>query len=71
MHVRRNLLATSTGRTGCLVRVGLPSSVMSLHPTPIGEIPDETVRVAKAAFPKGTLATRLRDEFADLFGACC
>jgi len=40
---------------------------MSLHPMPIGEIPDETVRVAKAAFPKGTLATRLRDEFADLF----
>ena len=40
---------------------------MSLHPTPIGEIPTETARVAKAAFPKGTLATRLRDEFADLY----
>src|SRR5919107_1585694 len=37
---------------------------MSLHPTPIGEIPIETARVAKAAFPKGTLVTRLRDEFA-------
>src|SRR5690349_673836 len=35
---------------------------MSLHPTPIGEIPTETVRVARAAFPKGALATRLRDE---------
>ena len=34
---------------------------------PIGEIPNETVRVAKAAFAKGTLATRLRDEFADLY----
>jgi transposase len=40
---------------------------MSLHPTPIGEIPNETVRVAKAAFPKGALATRLRDAFADLY----
>src|ERR671916_149403 len=40
---------------------------MSLHPTPIGEIPTETARVAKAAFPKGTLVTRLRDEFADLY----
>ena len=40
---------------------------MSLHPTPIGEIPTETVRVARAAFPKGALATRLRDEFADLY----
>ena len=40
---------------------------MSLHPTPIGEIPNETVRVARAAFPKGALATRLRDEFADLY----
>jgi transposase len=40
---------------------------MSLHPTPIGAIPTETVRVARAAFPKGTLATRLRDEFNALY----
>jgi transposase len=40
---------------------------MSLHPTPISEIPIETARVAKAAFPRGTLVTRLRDEFAVLF----
>jgi transposase len=40
---------------------------MSLHPTPMGEIPTETARVAGAAFPKGTLVTRLRDEFVDLF----
>ena len=40
---------------------------MSLRPTPVGEIPTETARVAKAAFPKGTLVTRLRDEFAVLF----
>jgi transposase len=34
---------------------------------PIGEIPTETARVAKAAFPKGSLVMRLRDEFAVLF----
>ena len=36
---------------------------MSLRPEPIGEIPTETVRVAHAAFPKGTVVTRLRNEF--------
>ena len=33
---------------------------MSLHPEEIPPIPDETVRVAKAAFPKGNLYMRLR-----------
>ena len=40
---------------------------MSLRPNPIGQIPGETVRVARAAFPKGTVVIRLRDEFADLY----
>jgi len=40
---------------------------MSLHPRPIGRIPAETMRVAQAAFPRGTVVTRLRDEFADLY----
>ena len=40
---------------------------MSLHPRPIGEVPAETMRVACAAFPKGTVVTRLRDEFSALF----
>lgn len=40
---------------------------MSLRPEPIGEIPAETARVACAAFPKGTVATRLRDEFSALY----
>src|ERR687890_523100 len=40
---------------------------MSLRPEPVGEIPAETVRVARAAFPKGTLVTRLRDEFSALY----
>jgi transposase len=40
---------------------------MSLRPEPIGGIPAETARVARAAFPKGTVATRLRDEFSALY----
>ena len=40
---------------------------MSLNPEPIGAIPAETVRVACAACPKGTLITRLRDEFSALY----
>ncbi|MFH9424200.1 IS1182 family transposase [Streptomyces sp. NPDC017529] len=51
---------------------------MSMQPSGPGEIPAETVRVARAAFPKGSLAIRVRDElgvlfadaqFADLFPA--
>ena len=40
---------------------------MSLRLEPIGEIPAETVRVARAAFPKGTVVMRLRDEFRALY----
>ena len=39
---------------------------MSLHPEPIGEIPPDTVRVARSAFPKGSVVIRLRDGFGDL-----
>src|ERR671927_1950820 len=40
---------------------------MSLHPESIGEVPVETARVARAAFPRGTVITRLRDEFTSLY----
>ena len=40
---------------------------MSLHPEPIGAIPAETARVARAAFPKGTVIMRLRDAFSALY----
>jgi len=40
---------------------------MSLHQQAIGDIPAETVRVARAAFPKGTVVMRLRDEFSALY----
>lgn len=50
---------------------------MSLKPLPFGEVPPLTARVARAAFPKGTLCLRIRDtlgavftdeQFAGLFG---
>jgi len=49
---------------------------MSLHPQIIGSVPEETARVARAAFPKGNLYLQIRQElgtiyedsyFADLF----
>jgi transposase len=39
---------------------------MSLRPQPLIAIPDETHRVAHAAFPKGTLCLRIADELGDL-----
>ena len=39
-----------------------------MRPGGFGEIPTETVRVARAAFPKGSLAIRIRDELGVLFG---
>lgn len=38
-----------------------------MQPEGPGEIPAETVRVARAAFPKGSLAIRVRDELGVLF----
>jgi transposase len=40
---------------------------MSLHPHEIPDVPEETTRVARAAFPKGTLCLRLRDELGSIF----
>jgi transposase len=40
---------------------------MSLHPKPIGEIPEETRRIAQAAFPKGNLYMKMRDELGTFY----
>lgn len=49
---------------------------MSMHPEPIGPVPEETARVARAAFPKGSTYIGMRDvlgivyedeDFAQLF----
>lgn len=40
---------------------------MSLQPSPIGPIPEQTAHVARAAFPKGTPYLTLRDELGTIF----
>ncbi|HZD13814.1 MAG TPA: hypothetical protein VE196_01480 [Pseudonocardiaceae bacterium] len=40
---------------------------MSVQPRPWPEIPEQTAAVARAAFPKGTLAMRVREELPGLF----
>ena len=40
---------------------------MSLRPQPVSDVPDETVRVARAAFPKPSRYMRMRDELGPLF----
>jgi transposase len=40
---------------------------MSLKPEPIGPIPPETVRLAKAVFPEGSTFMKMRDELGTLY----
>src|SRR6185437_15493838 len=40
---------------------------MSLHPQEIPDVPEATACIAQAAFPKGTLCVRLRDELGSIF----
>jgi transposase len=40
---------------------------MSLKPEPIGPIPDDTARVARAAFPKGNVYMQMRDVFGAIY----
>jgi transposase len=40
---------------------------MSLRPCPIGPVPEETARVARAAFPRGSAWLRLRDELGQIY----
>lgn len=41
---------------------------MSLQPRPVPPIPEQTARIARAAFPKGNPYIRLRDELGTIFG---
>ena len=41
--------------------------LMSVQPRPWPEVPEQTAAVARAAFPKGTLAMRVREELPGLF----
>jgi transposase len=40
---------------------------MSMKPSPIDPIPEDTVRVAQAAFPKGNIYMTMRDEFGVIY----
>ena len=40
---------------------------MSLQPMEIVPVPDETARVARAAFPKGNVWLKLRDELGTIY----
>lgn len=40
---------------------------MSLHPQPLVPVPEETTRVARAAYPKGNLYMRIRDELGTIY----
>lgn len=40
---------------------------MSLHPDPIGPVPEETARIPRAAFRKGNLCMRLRDVLGTIY----
>jgi transposase len=40
---------------------------MSIHPQPINPVPEETVRIARLAFPKGNCYLTLRDEIGTLY----
>jgi transposase len=40
---------------------------MSMYPQSMGSIPEETMRIARAACPKGTLAMRLRDALGEVY----
>jgi transposase len=40
---------------------------MCLHPSPVDPVPEETTRIARAAFPKGTTYMTLRDALGAIF----
>ena len=42
---------------------------MSLRCQPVGEIPEETMRVARAAFPKPSVYMKMRDELGTVYEA--
>src|SRR5215471_21256907 len=51
----------------CLHPLSQRTSVMSLHPHVIVPVPEETARVARAAFPKGHPYLTFRDDRGTLF----
>lgn len=54
-------------RLGVIPILDLRKIAMSLQPQEIPPVPEDTQRVARAAFPKGNLYVRLRDEIGTIF----
>ena len=40
---------------------------MSLPPNPIEPVPEETTQIARAAFPKGNIYMKMRDELGTIY----
>ncbi len=40
---------------------------MCLHPRSVDPVPEETARVARAAFPKGTVYMTMKDALGEVF----
>ena len=40
---------------------------MLMHPQPIGPVPQDTARVARAAFPKGNLYMQMREVLGTIY----
>jgi hypothetical protein len=44
-----------------------PEKIMCLHPRPVDPVPEDTARIARAAFPKGTPYMAMRDALGAIF----
>src|SRR5262245_50733540 len=53
--------------TGSYGQALLQEAPMSLHPAPAAPVPDESARVARAAFPQGNAWIQLRDAVGPLY----
>jgi transposase len=45
----------------------MEEAAMSMHPQPIAPVPEDTARVAHAAFPKGNMYMKIRDELGAIY----
>ncbi|HEV2654560.1 MAG TPA: hypothetical protein VGT82_06355 [Ktedonobacteraceae bacterium] len=50
-----------------VTQVALQEEPLSLKPQELGPIPEETARVAHAAYPKGNVCMRMRDELGVIY----
>jgi transposase len=63
IRLRRCILQNLALQTRSL----LENEVVSMHPQPIAPVPEDTARVAKAAFPKGNVYMHMRDVLGSIY----